>query len=126
MFMWKDFLRVDSTLSASPFLRTPLSTKMQVRLLPMALCTRRAATAESTPPLMPQTTLASPTFSRLGGIVGSRNHLIFPASLSHVLTHTQTGPLPRPEKNAACPLTLRSEAPYSLFFDRSTLPPRSL
>ena len=40
-------------------------TKMQVRLWPIALLRRTAATVESTPPLNPRMTLSLPIFSRI-------------------------------------------------------------
>ena len=48
--MWNWRRKVSSTWSASPARMSPVSTKTQVSWSPMALCTRAAATAESTPP----------------------------------------------------------------------------
>ena len=45
----------------SSFLNNPLSTKMQYKFLPMALCNNTAATVESTPPDNPITTLSLPS-----------------------------------------------------------------
>ena len=48
MLNWRR--KVSSTCSASPARMSPVSTKTQVSWSPTALCTRAAATAESTPP----------------------------------------------------------------------------
>ena len=55
---------VSSTWSASPERMRPVSTKTQVSWSPIALCTRAAATAESTPPLSAHNTRSEPTWSR--------------------------------------------------------------
>ena len=54
---------------------------MQVRLSPIALWTRSAATAESTPPLMPHTTLSVPTFSLMPAVAVSMKALIVQSGL---------------------------------------------
>ena len=51
----------------------PLSTKMQLSCLPMALLSNTAATVESTPPESPSTTLSLPTSSRSSRTVLSMN-----------------------------------------------------
>src|SRR5215467_5165761 len=52
---------VETTASASPFRRSPLSTKRQVSWSPMALCRSTATTDESTPPDRAQSTRSAPT-----------------------------------------------------------------
>ena len=54
-----------STCSASPDRSSPWSTNTQVSWSPTALCTRAAATEESTPPDRPQITRAAPTCARI-------------------------------------------------------------
>src|ERR1035437_4925302 len=51
-----------STFSNSSLRNKPLSTKMQYKFLPIALCNNTAAMLESTPPLKPNTTLSLPIF----------------------------------------------------------------
>ena len=74
--MWKLFLNTRSTFSASPALSKPLSTNMQVSSLPIARLSRTAVTAESTPPLMPQTTPLLPTFALISFTAVSMNDSI--------------------------------------------------
>ena len=62
--MWNWRRKVSSTCSASPARMSPVSTKTQVSWLPIALWTRAAATAESTPPLSAQRTRSPPTWAR--------------------------------------------------------------
>ena len=56
---------VSTTCSPSPRRSSPVSTNTQVSWGPTALCTRAAATAESTPPERAQITRASPTWARI-------------------------------------------------------------
>ena len=56
--------KVSSTCSASPARSSPWSMNTQVNWSPTARWTRAAATAESTPPDSPQSTLSPPTRRR--------------------------------------------------------------
>ena len=60
---WNCRRNVSSTCSLSPDRMRPVSTNTQVSWSPMALCTRAAATAESTPPDRAQRTRAVPTWA---------------------------------------------------------------
>ena len=62
--MWNWRRKVSSTWSASPARISPVSTKTQVSWSPMALWTRAAATAESTPPDRAHSTRSPPTWAR--------------------------------------------------------------
>ena len=55
---------VSTTCSPSPWRMSPVSTNTHVSWWPIALCTRAAATAESTPPDRPQMARPAPTWSR--------------------------------------------------------------
>ena len=68
---WNICPKTSSTAVRSPERRTPLSTKMQWSLSPMARWTRSAATAESTPPERAQMTWPSPTWARICSIATS-------------------------------------------------------
>ena len=59
--------------SNSFFRSIPVLTKMLVRRVPIARCTRTAATVESTPPLKPQMAHLFPTFSWIDAVVSSMN-----------------------------------------------------
>ena len=63
MDIWRS--KASRTLSASRCLSSPLFTKTQVSLSPMARCMSEAATAESTPPDRAHMTLPSPTCRRM-------------------------------------------------------------
>ena len=62
---WKWPPNVSTTCSASFSRRSPWSTKTHVSWSPTALCTRSAATAESTPPESAQSTRSEPTAARI-------------------------------------------------------------
>ena len=70
------FWKVSTTCSPSPARMRPVSTKTQVSLEPMALCTRAAATAESTPPDSPQMARPSPTCSRMAATAESMTEVM--------------------------------------------------
>mmetsp|Transcript_22675 Transcript_22675/g.61861 ORF Transcript_22675/g.61861 Transcript_22675/m.61861 type:complete len:204 (-) Transcript_22675:367-978(-) len=53
------------TSTASPLRRSPVSTRNGRKRLPIALCTRAAATLESTPPLTAPTTVPSPSLPKI-------------------------------------------------------------
>jgi len=61
-------LRNSITFTASSLRSRPLSTKTQCSLSPIALLTSTAATVESTPPLMPHTTVESPATRLISSI----------------------------------------------------------
>src|ERR1035437_10807624 len=66
--IFKCFLNIFITCSASPSLNTPLSTHTQVNCLPMALYSKTAATEESTPPERPKITFSAPTCCRISSM----------------------------------------------------------
>ena len=85
-------------MTCSPsFLRiSPWSTKTHVSWSPIARCTSSAATEESTPPLSPQMTLASPTWSRMRAIWSSTIE-----AGDHAMSQPQTSP--RKRLRMSCP-----------------------
>ena len=89
-------------MTCSPsFLRiSPWSTKTHVSWSPIARCTSSAATDESTPPLSPQMTLPSPTWSRMRAICSSTIE-----AADHAMSQPQTSPRKR----------LRMSCPYGVW-----------
>jgi hypothetical protein len=69
--MWKWSRKVETMLSRSLRRSRPLSTRMQTSWSPMAWWSSEAVTEESTPPLRPQMTLASPTCLRTASTVSA-------------------------------------------------------
>ncbi len=69
--------KVSTTCWASPALINPVSTKTQVNWSPIALCTRAAATAESTPPDSPHIAFFSPTISFIPATDDSTTEAMF-------------------------------------------------
>ena len=64
----------ESRTSSNSFLRrSPLSTKIHVRFLPIALLSNTAATVLSTPPESPRITLSFPSLARIASTVVSIN-----------------------------------------------------
>ena len=88
----------NAAMTCSPsFLRiSPWSTNTHVSWSPTARCTSTAATDESTPPLRPQMTFASPTWARMRAICSSTID-----AADHVMSQPQTSP--RKRLSTSCP-----------------------
>ena len=82
--MWNWRRKVSSTCSASPARIRPVSTNTQVSWSPMALWTRAAATAESTPPDRAHSTRSPPTWACTAA-----------TCCSMIETWVQLGPIPQ-------------------------------
>ena len=99
------------TCFASSWRSTPLSTKMQVRRSPIARWISSAATAESTPPLRPQTTLPSPTCRRMRAVASSMNDAIVQSPVQPQTSNANAAGSRRPR--SVCATSGWNSRPYS-------------
>ena len=117
-----------STAARSLARRRPLSTKIQVRRSPMALCKRAAATEESTPPLRPRITRPSPTCSWISRQVRSMKDSIVQLDLQPQIRCTKLARISPPRgvwttSGWNCrPKMLRLVSPMTAWGEFSVLP----